>query len=47
MAVPIGAIGLTGGAAKTTALAVSGPGYMLSDIATLGVIGYINEKLNN
>ena len=39
----IGATGLAGGAAITTALAAIGPGGMIGGIVTLGVIGLISE----
>ena len=41
----IGATGLTGAAALTTALAALGPGGMLGGIATLGVIGLAAEGI--
>ena len=41
----IGATGLAGGAALTTALAAIGPGGMIGGIATLGVIGLISEGI--
>jgi len=37
----IGATGLAGGAAITTALAALGPGGILGGIATLGIIAFI------
>ena len=40
----IGATGLAGGAAITTALAALGPGGILGGIATLGIIGLISER---
>lgn len=42
----IGATGLAGGAAITTALAALGPGGMLGGIATLGIIGLISESIS-
>ena len=39
----IGATGLAGGAAITTALAALGPGGMIGGIVTLGIIGLISE----
>lgn len=41
----IGATGLAGGAAITTALAALGPGGILGGIATLGIIGLISEGI--
>ena len=41
----IGATGLAGGAAITTALAAIGPGGMIGGIVTLGVIGLISEGI--
>ena len=41
----IGATGLAGGAAITTALAALGPGGMLGGIVTLGVIGLASEAI--
>lgn len=43
--VAIGATGLAGGAAITTALAALGPGGMIGGIATLGVIGLLSEGI--
>lgn len=42
----IGATGLAGGAAITTALAALGPGGMIGGIATLGVIGLLSEGIS-
>lgn len=41
----IGATGLAGGAAITTALVALGPGGILGGIATLGIIGLISEGI--
>lgn len=41
----IGATGLAGGAAITTALAALGPGGMIGGIVTLGVIGLLSEGI--
>lgn len=41
----IGATGLAGGAAITTALAALGPGGMVGGIITLGVIGIASEAI--
>lgn len=41
----IGATGLAGGAAITTALAAIGPGGMIGGIVTLGIIGLISEGI--
>ena len=41
----IGATGLAGGAAITTALAALGPGGMLGGIVTLGIIGLVSEGI--
>lgn len=41
----IGATGLAGGAAITTALAALGPVGILGGIATLGIIGLISEGI--
>ena len=41
----IGATGLAGGAAITTALAALGPGGIMGGIVTLGVIGLISEGI--
>lgn len=41
----IGATGLAGGAAITTALAALGPGGMLGGIVTLGIIGLVSEVI--
>ena len=41
----IGATGLAGGAALTTALAALGPGGMIGGIITLGVIGLVSEGI--
>ena len=42
----IGATGLAGGAAITTALAALGPGGLLGGIATIGKIGLITEGIS-
>lgn len=42
----IGATGLAGGAAITTALAAIGPGGMIGGLVTLGVIGLISEGIS-
>lgn len=44
--VAIGATGLAGGAAITTALAAIGPGGMIGGLVTLGVIGLISEGIS-
>ena len=41
----IGATGLAGGAAITTALAALRPGGMLGGIVTLGIIGLVSEGI--
>lgn len=41
----IGATGLAGGAALTTALAALGPGGMIGGIALLGVIGLVSQGI--
>lgn len=41
----IGATGLAGGAAITTALAALGSGGMLGGIVTLGIIGLVSEGI--
>lgn len=41
----IGATGLTGGAAVTTALAAFGPGGMIGGIFTLFVVGFISDAV--
>ncbi len=41
----IGATGLAGGAAITTALAALGPGGIIGGIITLGIIGLITEGI--
>lgn len=43
LVIAIGATGLAGGAAITTALAALGPGGIIGGIATLGVIGLLSE----
>ena len=45
LTVAIGATGLAGGAAITTALAAIGPGGMIGGLVTLGVIGLISEGI--
>ena len=45
LVIAIGATGLAGGAAITTALAALGPGGMIGGIATLGVIGLLSEGI--
>ena len=45
MVTAIGATGLAGGAAITTALAALGPGGILGGIATLVIIGLISEGI--
>ncbi len=45
LVVGIGATGLAGGAAITTALAALGPGGMIGGIITLGVIGLLSEGI--
>ena len=45
LVVAIGATGLAGGAAITTALAALGPGGIIGGIATLGVIGLLSEGI--
>lgn len=45
LVIAIGATGLAGGAAITTALAALGPGGMIGGIATLGVLGLISEGI--
>ena len=46
LTVAIGATGLAGGAAITTALAAIGPGGMIGGLVTLGVIGLISEGIS-
>lgn len=46
LTVAIGATGLAGGAAITTALAAVGPGGMIGGLVTLGVIGLISEGIS-
>lgn len=41
----VGATGLVGGAALTTALAALGPGGMIGGIALLGVIGLVSQGI--
>lgn len=43
--IAIGATGLAGGAAITSALAALGPGGMIGGILTLGTIGLISEAI--
>ena len=46
LTVAIGATGLAGGAAITTALAAIGPGGMIGGLVMLGVIGLISEGIS-
>ncbi|MGO8433483.1 hypothetical protein, partial [Rhizobium johnstonii] len=46
LTVAIGATGLAGGAAITTALAAIGPGGMIGGLVKLGVIGLISEGIS-
>ena len=46
LTVAIGATGLAGGAAITTALAAIGPGGMIGGLVTLGVSGLISEGIS-
>ncbi len=46
LTVAIGATGLAGGAAITTALVAIGPGGMIGGLVTLGVIGLISEGIS-
>lgn len=46
LTVAIGATGLAGGAAITTALAAIGPGGMIGGLVTWGVIGLISEGIS-
>ena len=46
LTVAIGATGLAGGVAITTALAALGPGGMIGGLVTLGVIGLISEGIS-
>ena len=46
LTVAIGATGLAGGAAITTALAAIGPGGMIGGLVTVGVIGLISEGIS-
>lgn len=46
LVIAIGATGLTGAAALTTALAALGPGGMIGGIATLGVAGLVSEGIS-
>lgn len=46
LTVAIGATGLAGGTAITTALAAIGPGGMIGGLVTLGVIGLISEGIS-
>ena len=46
LTVAIGATGLAGGAAITTALAAIGPGGIIGGLVTLGVIGLISEGIS-
>lgn len=45
MLTAIGATGLTGGAAITTALAAFGPGGMIGGIISLGVIAFLSDAI--